>query len=217
MAQEFIIGRYAQSPVKVPADKLAVSGEHVKISIDDHGQWFIEDLGSSNGTYVRDSNGDFQQVFKKHISEDTVIRLGAAGHNSFTFMAHRVIAPESNYAYEFQILARLLKQQSEEEELLEEKNARKMNIVKTAPLLAMGICFILQAAIPDMDATTNLNLNRISMGAAAPLMGFIFGADNRGRKRLKQKRQKMLTCPKCGLPISEFDISNRQCSRCKAK
>lgn len=64
MSKELIIGRSALSPLTVPEDKVAVSGKHVKITISDNDEWKLEDLQSSNGTYLRNENGDFDRVYK---------------------------------------------------------------------------------------------------------------------------------------------------------
>lgn len=219
MSQEFIIGRNPDSALKVPADKLGVSGQHVKITIDDNGVWHLEDLNSSNGTYVRDENGDFQRVYKKAIDRTTTIRLGPQGHNSFTFMANRVSAPDQSYEYEFMYLKRALAEQIEREDELEKRNARNMKIVKAASPIAMGLCIAAQYVIPGMknDANLNLWISRGAMAIAPVAIGMFFGIDARSMKALKQRRLKVLTCPKCNYPVSEFDIQNMQCSRCKAK
>lgn len=219
MAKEFTIGRVADSPITIPADKVGVSGIHAKIIIHDDGHWEIEDLDSNNGTYVKDQNGNFQRVFKKIIDESTVIRLGQEGHDSFVFMAHRVIANDNSYAYEFKQLKKILKRQIAEEEALEDKNVRNMKIVKAASPLAMAICIVAQYGIPGLRDDVNLNLwiSRGAMALAPVAIGMFFGIDAHSVKALKQKRLKTLTCPKCGYPVSEFDIQNMQCSRCKAK
>lgn len=219
MAKEFIIGRIADSPITIPSDKVGVNGTHAKISITDKGCWEIEDLNSANGTYIKDQNGDFQRVYKKVINENTIIRLGQEGHSSFIFMAHRVLSDGNSYAYEFNQLKKLLKRQREEEEALENKNLRNMKIIKVASPLALALCIVVQYAIPGLKDDTNLNLwiSRGTMALAPVVVGMFFGVDTRKVKALKQKRLKTLVCPKCGSPISEFDIQNMQCIRCKAK
>lgn len=219
MAQEYIIGRTSASPVKIPAEKVGVSGIHVKITVSENGTWELEDLNSTNGTYLRDNNGNFQRVFKKIISENTIIRLGQEGHDSFVFTAHRAIASDPSYTYEFKQLRKQLKSIIEEEAILERKNQRNMKIVKAASPIALGLCVLAQYGIPGLNERADLNLwiSRIAMGIAPVVIGAFFGIDTQAVKALKQKRAKVLTCPQCGYPISEFDIQNMQCSRCKAK
>lgn len=219
MSQEYIIGRKSDSAVAVPADKLGVSSEHCKITVDDNGNWSLTDLKSANGTFIRDENGNFQRVYTKSIGRNTVIRLGQQGHNSFTFMANRVDAPANSYEYEFLQLKKLLARQAEEEEAMEQRNARNMKIVKLASPIAMGLCIAAQYSIPSIknDANLNLWISRGAMALAPVVIGMFFGIDARGMKSLKMKRLRILTCPKCNYPVSEFDIQNMQCSRCKAK
>ena len=219
MEREYIIGRTADSPIKVPADKIGVSGAHAKISIHDNGTWQLEDLESANGTFLKDSTGNFQRVYKKVINENSIIRLGQEGHDSFIFTAHRVVATDSSFVYEFKQLRKQLKSIIEEEEILERKNQRNMKIVKAASPIALALCVLAQYGIPELKEKSDLNLwiSRIAMGAAPVVIGAFFGIDMQAVKALKQKRAKLLTCPQCGYPISEFDIQNMQCSRCKAK
>lgn len=219
MTQEYIIGRSAESPVKVPTEKIGVSGSHVKITVSENGTWELEDLNSTNGTFIKDDNGNFQRVFKKVINENSIIRLGQEGHDSFVFTAHRAIASDQSFAYEFKQLKKQLKSIIEEEASLEHKNRRNMKIVKVASPIALGLCVLAQYCIPGLKDKADLNLwiSRIAMGAAPILVGTVFGIDTQAVKALKQKRTKVLRCPQCGYPISEFDIQNMQCSRCKAK
>lgn len=220
MTKEFIIGRVANSPVSIPSEKTGVSGTHARITITEDGLWEIEDLDSSNGTYIKDQNGNFQRVFKKLIDENTIIRLGQEGHNSFIFMAHKLLSKDNSYTYEFRYLKKMLRKQLAEEEAMEKKNAKNMRIVKfVATPMAMILCVAAQYVIPKLnnDMTANLWFSRLAIALAPVAVSCFFNIDARKIKALKQKRLKILTCPKCGYPISEFDIQNMQCSRCKAK
>ncbi len=219
MATEYIIGRSPDSSVAVPAEKVGVSGRHAKITVHDDNRWELEDLDSGNGTYVKDRNGNFQRVYNKVIDEKTVVRLGQEGHSSFVFMAHRVLADDESYAYEFRQLKKMLKHQIAREEEMERRNARNMKIVKFTSPAAMGLCVAAQFVVPALkeDASLNLWISRFAMAGAPLIVGYFFGIDQHGLKTLKQRRQKVLTCPKCGYPVSDFDIHNMQCSRCKAK
>lgn len=219
MAQEFLIGRSPSSPVKVPADRTSVSGAHVKITIHDNGEWELEDLNNVNGTYLKDDNGNFQRVYKKRINENSIIRLGGENYSSFVFMAHKALGQEDGYNYEFGRLKKQLKEQQNLEDEFEKRSARNMKIIKLASPLSMVLCVIAQYIIPGLknDSELNLWVTRIVMAAAPYALGFFFNNDRNVLKALKLRRQKVLTCPRCQQPLSEFDIQNMQCSRCKAK
>ncbi|MCH5318638.1 MAG: FHA domain-containing protein [Paramuribaculum sp.] len=218
MAKEIIIGRSGVSPIAVPPEKDQVNGSHVKITIGDDGSWTIQDLNSMHGTYIKDEDGDFQRVSKKAISENTIIRLGREGHNSFTFMAHRAIDPDGSYAYEFHELKKILAELMDEEEQLGATTSRNMTLVKCAPILGMLLSMAIPLFIPAIqkNPTANMNLTRFCMAGLPFLVGILIKTNTNAPKLLKQKRMKLLVCPRCNYPISDFDIQNKHCSRCKA-
>lgn len=214
MIEEYIIGRSANSPVKVPADRHGVSSQHLKITVYDNGYLLLEDLNSANGTYIRDENGNFHRIYKKQIHESDVIRLGPGGANSFTFMARRVISPNSNYEYEFRQLRRTLHMFKEEE--LEKEKRMEMNawISRSAGLLVIALITIL-GTIGGFEIPPE---SRYYLIAGAPIIvGLLFKGDRKGLRELRERRSRMMLCPCCGKPISEFDVEEGQCSRCKAK
>jgi hypothetical protein len=212
--KEYIIGRCAASQIKIPADSEAVSSQHAKITIDDNGCWMLSDLHSTNGTFTRDDNGEFQRVFTKQILESDVIRLGNGGANSFIFMAHRVIAPDDTYLYEFKQLRLLLRRQRERESKQEHKIELNGWISKTSGLVIVFLCWLI-GMVNGINVDPNF---RYLLIAFAPIIvGLIFNGDRKRLIALRKKREHILICPRCGRPISEFDIEQGQCSRCKAK
>jgi hypothetical protein len=211
---EYIIGRCANSHIKIPSDREAVSSQHVKISIDDNGHWMLEDLNSTNGTFLRNENGEFHRVFTKQIIESDIIRLGNGGANSFIFMAHRVVSPDDSYFYEFKQLKILLRRQREQESKQEHKIEMNGWISKTSGLVIVCLCWLM-GIINGINVDPNF---RYLLIAFAPIIvGLIFNGDRKKLIALRKKREYILVCPRCGRPISEFDIEQGQCSRCAAK
>lgn len=214
MSEEYIIGRHSSSPLKIPADKNAVSNQHLKIIVSPNGTWTLEDLNSSNGTYIRDDKGEFHRVYKKQIHESDIIRLGNGGANSYTFTAKRVVAPDESYQYEFRKLKNLLAHYKEEEQKREKKMEINGWISKLAGVAIVGICAIL-GAVSGINIDPN---TRYLLIAFAPIVvGLFFSGDKAAMKTLKSQKAKIMLCPHCGKPISEFDVEQGQCSRCKAK
>lgn len=213
MQNEFIIGHYPSSRIKIPTDRKGVSGQHLKITINVDGKWIAEDLDSANGTFIRDDNGEFYRIYKKQINESDIIRLGPGGANSFIFTAKRILEPEASYQFEFKQLKHLLRKFKQEEEKKEKKMEINGWISRLSGLAAVAICTLLGV----FDINIDPNTRYILIAAAPILVGLFFSGEAKALKALKIKRQKLMLCPNCGKPIPEFDIEEGQCSRCKAK
>jgi hypothetical protein len=212
--EEYIIGRGAESRLTIPVDREAVSSQHAKITIDDNGSWLLTDLRSTNGTFVRNDDGEFQRVYAKQILESDVIRLGNGGANSFIFMAHRVIAQDETYLYEFKQLKLALRQQRERESKQEHKIEMNGWISKTSGLAIVFLCWLMGMA---KGINVDPNFRYLLIAFAPIIVGLIFNGDRKKLIALRKKREHILICPRCGRPIPEFDIEQGQCSRCKAK
>lgn len=214
MSQEFIIGKSPASSIKVPADRLGVSGRHAKITITDSGKWELLDLDSTNGTFIREDNGEFTRISSRSITECDVIRLGAKGADSFTFMAHRVTEPGDSYGYEFRQLRRKQAELAERASKLEKRISTVGWISKCSGIAAFVIITYI-AKFTGIDIDPNVRYMVIAM--APPIVGLFFAGDAKAVKALRKIREKLLVCPKCNRPISDYDIEEGQCSRCKAK
>lgn len=214
MPTEIIIGRSSASPLKVPEDRVAVSGKHIKITVSDNGDWKLEDLQSSNGTFVRNENFEFERVYSRQIHESDIIRLGNDGANSFVFCARRAMYPNDNYAYEFKQLQRLLKQSRKEEAEKEKKANWASWVISIGAFVVWGITEIVEKFL-KIDSDPNKRM--IIMMGVPPLLKIMLGNFTKGTKTVKKTREKFMLCPKCGKRISEFDVEQGQCSKCKAK
>ena len=74
---EVIIGK--EGTQKFTINSPRVSRRHAKITVTDAGEWILEDLGSTNGTYVIADNEELVQVKKVQITEFTRIVLPQFG------------------------------------------------------------------------------------------------------------------------------------------
>lgn len=206
--KEILIGRSPESTIKIPEDRDRVSSRHIKIRVSENGVWTLEDLQSTNGTYVRDDDGRFHRVYTKQISESDIIRLGNGGASSFTFMAHRVLNPTGSYAFEFQQLRHAFRDHISQEE----KKEKRIEIAGWVNSCTAAAVFLITWAF-GLDI-----MIRFVLMSVAPILGkFLFSGDSKELKELRKKRERLFRCPKCGSPISPFDIEAGQCSRCKAQ
>ena len=67
------LGRGASCELRFDDD--TVSRRHARLAVDAEGQWTLEDLGSSNGTWRREA-GRWVGVSRAHVALDDPLRLG---------------------------------------------------------------------------------------------------------------------------------------------
>jgi hypothetical protein len=210
MPQTFIVGRNGNQPFKIMSD--AVSAEHARITHLDNGEWYVEDLkgDTGNGTFTKNSDGDFIQIYNKKVDENTIIRLGKGGHHSYLFMIHHLLEDPDDYEYEF----KLLREQHRElhEKLL--KVQRKNKIILTAQRIIGPIVSVL---ILSLGLGSGILMGLLRASVTLVLFLVIFKPDKKGLLDVQQRMKKLITCPKCGKTLSEHELQNRICLSCHAK
>lgn len=236
MAIEIFIGRneqlmcqnYGDNVYIVAEDCSTVSSPHAKVTIYENGVWVLEDLNSKNGTYVRNDKGEFERVYNLQITPDTVIRFGVAGHMSHTCWASHIKSwyegnkgPDS-YFYEFDRMQHLAAQYNEEVSALEAKIERHNWIAMFSSAFVMigmlvWMYFESRNSSPNKSNTQTLMVIRMmAMSMAPPLTKACFSKDPKKLKALRQKRTWLMSCPCCGMPLTDMEIDNRKCNKCKA-
>lgn len=212
--KEIIIGTRGEQPFKITSE--GVSGRHASITICDDGKWILKDLNSTNGTFIRNENLQFEQISEKRIDEMTVIRLGCdTTINSYIFTAFQVLKEDpEDYSFEFKHLMMQWDVLMGKKERLE----RKIVQLAFAPVLISlgligGSCFIPR----DLPAMEQMNIMRVIMILPSIISPMI---NSYGKKRLKSLTDEIkntFVCPNpnCGLPLSEAEIKRGQCLKCK--
>lgn len=203
MNRQVIIGKNGEQ--KFPITNAGVSRHHARITITDSG-WLLEDLNSTNGTYVRDEKGSFERVLSKRIHEDTVIRLGDSSINGYTFWAHHVLEENPNdYGYEFTRISQL-----REQLMADRKNA----IIRSQQKAKVWRLLISLIPLAFSIFVTDIKLMRASMIIPGLVMMLI--PQKNGNEQIDNKIKSMLVCPRCGRPLSEYEIKSQQCMACKS-
>lgn len=218
--EQFIIGRGGNQPFKIPADKSLVSHEHAILQIDDYGRWTITDNNSANGLYVRNADGDFERVYQTEITNMTVIRLGPENVRSFEFWANRVaVADPNDYSTEFQYLKRMLTMLKETEEATEKK-AERYNWIASCSGLAATVVFFIYTMLRQEENASVGNMGmmiRMGMMTSVPiLVKACLPKPAKMLKGMREKRAKLMRCPKCGNPLSDHAVKQGFCPVCKA-
>lgn len=208
MAKTITIGKQGDQPFTISQE--GVSRHHARLTIEDDDRWLLEDLDSSNGTFIRNEDGDLEQVSRKYITEATYICLGPDNSNGCRFYARQLVAP-GDFQKDFDYLEDL---DSEIEENLD--NAEdKSKLVRKAIALISTAGLIGSFIVTDDSARTLLL--RISTGATAA--STMFYDPSKQKKSLKTLREKMFGCPNpaCSNTLKSKDVKNRKCPKCGAK
>ncbi len=225
MTQSFIIGRQGNQPFEIASGLVHVHGEHCRITIEDgHRSMLLEDLKgpSGNGVYVRDADGNFQRVFTCRVQPTDIIRLGPEMSTSFTFMAHHLLSPD-NYSYEFGYIRRLSEKLKQEEEQANEIIRKHKTNTIVIPVLCLipVVIFNIYKYINGADFGGIFAIvaglgTAIIMGVRG-LLSYIYRNDKDKIASIKARSKKLLTCPKCCKPLSDFEVTRCACQTCKAR
>ncbi len=193
-------------------DRSGVSRRHAMVTIDDDGVWWLKDLGSSNGTFIRDNNGELCQVSEVAINEMTFICLGPDNANGCCFYARQLFGAE-DFTVEFEYLSEV----EERFTLQEERTDALGSVIRYSIGLVSAVALIVSLLPLNLGGDWKLVLLRIG-SFLTTLMSFVFDANKR-KKRISKARNKFHHCPnpECTHTLSTNEIHQMQCSRCKAK
>lgn len=197
----------------------SVSGKHASVTINDNGKWVLRDLGSTNGTFVRDDDtGNLIAVGQDGviINEGSFIVLAADNSTGCCFYGRQLLNP-SDYFEEH----RYMKQKKAEFDRMEEAVSLKAMLIRKGIFYSMLI-FTLVTFIPGVEEwcnnTLGANLFMLYRGLSLLTMGASTFYDAQGKKaRIKKLRKKFNQCPnpECDHRLSADNIDNMKCPRCQ--
>ena len=229
---EIIVGRRGEQSFPI-MDK-AVSGKHLKLTTMPDGNVQVEDLESTNGTFI-----DGVRIIKKVVSRNTVVQMGS----TFTFCINDVLPevktspvpptpptpptpPKPEYDEEilrkFQNLESVWKKYQEEKINLQKNNASK-GFLRMLPMFVLGGLGYMISCIPELaDFRTAITLAGLGIGLIITWISYKSATSlPEQMEKLNQQFQIDYVCPKCKqfLGFTPFEgLKNRgQCSACKSK
>lgn len=194
-----------------------VSRYHARLIREENGCLILEDLGSTNGTYV---NGN--QIVKKRISPTDIVRLG----DHYTLNIPDVLKFDNDYSEEFSRLKDVYNKYVAQKVKIQSSNQFKTRLFQALPFAlpgVIGVCIgFLGKGSPTFLAVS------LFVAICAPTVGIYLGAKQSAK--IPQQLQDLsnqfkidYVCPKCGTFLGEIpweSLANRkQCpvSSCKAK
>lgn len=201
--KQILLGTEGNQPFKITQQ--GVSRQHARITINDDGVWTLEDLNSTNGTFIRNEEGEMRRVGTLVINPMTFICLGPNNANGCSFYATHLINPD-DFIKEFQYLYQL-----EDNFDAREEHADKME--KRIRLLIAIASFV--SLIGSFLVSNGVLLLRV--GTLVSLVSTMFFNPNEKKKMLQAEREKFHACPnpKCSHIMKSRDIRMMQCSKCK--
>ena len=229
---EIIVGRRGEQSFPI-MDK-AVSGKHLKLTTMPDGNVQVEDLGSTNGTFI-----DGVRIIKKVVPRDTIVQMGS----TFTFRISDVLPevktspvpptpptpptpPKPEYDEEilrkFQNLESVWNKYQEEKINLQKNNASK-GFLRMLPMFVLGGLGYMISCIPELaDFRTAITLAGLGIGIIITWISYKSATSlPEQMEKLNQQFQIDYVCPKCKqfLGFTPFEgLKNRgQCSACKSK
>ena len=193
-----------------------VSRYHAVLTRDDSGALILQDLLTTNGTFVNDN----QIVIKKVYPED-IITFGT----SFTINISELLHGFNDYSDDFFLLKNVYDNYIKEKIRIQSKNQFKSRLFQTLPFAMLGVFGITMGFLGH----TNKALFVISfvLTISAPVIGIYLGARQAAKipamlQNLANKFKIDYVCPKCGTFLGEIPWESlhnkKQCplSSCKA-
>jgi hypothetical protein len=193
-----------------------VSRYHARL-IRQEGAWLLEDLSSTNGTYVNEL-----QISKKRIVSTDRIRLGGSYYTSLP----EILKSKNDYSEEFAALRNVYDRYVQAKVKIQSSNQFKIRIMHTLPFGLVGVIGVVINYLVVKDPILLGASFLITICAIAA--GIYMGAKQSAK--VPQQLQDLVNqfkidyvCPKCGTFLGEIpweSLKNRKycpLSSCKAK
>lgn len=207
---QIVLGTEGNQPFKIKGE--AVSRRHAQITINEYNEWLLEDMNSSNGTYIRkEDDGELIRVSNLKITPMTFICLGPDNAKGCTFYARQVLKENTgNYTDEYDYLNDIEDEYDQKIEKLEQNVLFEKKLI-----FALNIIVVIVSLIPQIDSEIRMNMLRIIPTISA---GFAAFYDASGKKKkINAERDKFHHCPNpaCSHKLKTNEIRNMKCSKCK--
>ena len=200
---------------EVVADHPHVSRHHARLTRDQEGRLLLEDLGSTNGTFVNDA-----QVLRKYVVPTDRVRLGDASE----WLVSEILKYNNDYSAEFELLKRFYDDYVDAKVKIQSANQFKTRLLQSLPFAIPGIVGVIVGFL-GKGSMTWFSVSLL-ITVCAPMIGIYLGAKQSARtpaqlQALANQFKIDYVCPKCGTFLGEVpweSLRNRkQCPACKAK
>lgn len=200
-------------------DDAHVSRHHARLTRDKDGFWILEDLDSTNGTFVNGS-----QVIRMHVTPKDEIRLG----DNYLLSFHDILKAGNDYSEEFNALKKVYDDYIQAKVKIQSSNQFKTRLLQSLPFALPGIVGVVIGSGSLGKGNPMLLTIGLLITICAPTIGIFLGAKQSAKvpkllQDLSNQFKIDYVCPKCGTFLGEIpweSLRNRkQCPvpTCKAK
>lgn len=221
---EVIVGRRGNQPFAIT--DMSVSGKHLKLTLLADDTVAVEDLGSSNGTFV-----DGVRIIKKVVKRDTRVRMGSA----YSFCVGDAFpknmtsqTPPTATEYSIRHLENVWNNYATGLEELSNKNKTINIVARISSVFTIG-GGVLGGILRTMEGLQDLsNISLIASGLGLIIMVYSIAQSytfdyNKEKKKLDEQFEKDYICPnpECRhfLGYTKYSIlrQDKQCRYCRGK
>ena len=211
--ERIVLGKEGSQPFKIKSS--LVSREHAEITISDNGIWTLHDLGSTNGTFVRDEvTGEMKQVSLVTIHPLTFVLLGPDNSQGCGFYARQVLQP-GNYTEELEYMNK----KEDEFEKVENMLAKKKTFIEIGLRLGLFVFFGILSFVIIKGESSKVNFVRLGFTSlVSQIIPFFFDL-NQEKKKLKEKKNRFHHCPNpcCSHMMKTEEVRKMDCEKCHCK
>lgn len=194
-----------------------VSRYHAKLNRDENGTLFLEDMNSTNGTFV---NGD--RIMKKKIGSSDVVMLG----EHYILNIAEVLKYDNDYSEEFAALKSVYTTYIKEKIRIQSSNQFKTRLFQSLPFAVIGVAGLIIGFAGK--GNQGVLIASLLLAICAPTAGVYLGAKQSAKipellQNIANQFKIDYVCPKCGTFLGELPweslANKKQCpvSSCKAK
>jgi len=198
-------------------DDPQVSRYHALLTQEGDGDLLLEDLGSTNGTFV---NGG--QIIKKKVLAEDEVTFGT----NYTLIISDILNSNNDYSEEFARLNKVYELYIKEKIRIQSSSQFKTRLFQSMPFAVIGVLGIVLGFMGH--ANKGLFIFSFILAVCAPTIGIYFGARQAAKipaqlQNLANQFKIDYVCPKCGTFLGEIPWESlrnkKQCpvSSCRAK
>ncbi len=198
-------------------DNPHVSRHHASLTRDEHGCWLLEDLDSTNGTFV-----DGVQIVRKKVTPTDKIVLGT----DYVLDLQDAIRSGNDYSAEFEALREVYDDYVKAKVKIQSSNQFKTRLFQSLPFALLGVVGVVVGFLGK--GSPEFLWISLFVAVCAPTVGVYMGAKQASKtpqqlQNLANQFKIDYVCPKCGTFLGEIpweSLKNRKkcpVSSCRAK